>query len=114
MKLTKKIMIILVLGLVVAFFAACSRSYEARVRNESGLVPSPVVIGDVDFGTVAANDTTEYETFDDAGPHTITLGGVPATKTLLFNPLAAIFSGGSKKTVSVNGVDPTSVTITDD
>jgi hypothetical protein len=104
----------LMLGLVVVFFAACSRSYEARVRNESGVVPSPVVIGNVDFGTVAVNSTTGYETFDDAGPHTIKLGGLPATKTLIFSPLAAIFSGGSKKTVSVNGVDPTSVTITDD
>ena len=114
MKLTKKIITILMLVFVIAFFAACSRSYEARVSNESGLVPSPVVIGNVDFGTVAANSTTGYETFNDMGPHSIKLAGVPATKTLLFSPFAAIFSGGSKKTVTVNGVDITNVSITDD
>jgi hypothetical protein len=114
MKLNKKIVVLFMLIFVIAFFAACSRSYEARVTNESGLVPLPVRIGDVDFGTVAANSTTDYETFDDAGPHTIKLLDVPSTTTLIFNPLAAIFSGGIKKTVTVNGSVPTSVSISED
>ncbi len=115
MKMTKKIVILLMLGLVIAFFAACSRTYEARVTNENVLVPSLVVIvGDVDFGTVAANSTTGYETFDDVGPHTITFGGVTTTTTITFNPLTAIFSGGIKKTVTVNGIDPTNISVSED
>jgi hypothetical protein len=37
-----------------------------------------------------------------------------AVKPLIFVYLAAIFGGGDKKTVIVNGVDITDVTINDD
>ncbi|KKK93637.1 hypothetical protein LCGC14_2690890 [marine sediment metagenome] len=114
MKMTKKIVILLMLGLVIAFFAACSRTYEARVTNKSVLLPSPVLIGDVDFGEVTVGATTEYKTFDDVGPYTIKINSFPSTTTLTFNPLKAIFSSGIKKTVTVWGWDIENVSVSED
>jgi hypothetical protein len=111
----KIITIMCALLLVIGFAAACSRTYEVRVTNSSATLPSSVTIGSVDFGSVAASVTTNYESFDNIGPHTVKLNGVPSTSepAITFNPLAGMF-GGDKKTVTIDGPDITKVSVNDD